>query len=271
MTEHFLRFEHEVRDGLHTYTARAGRTMVEHEWPGLQYLAPYPDDDPELNPAERFGISNFVSERLAVWRAVAWAVTEGLHRCASPHWVRNSAASVLGVERSAVRLVRWEYDADADGGPGFVAAASGVQISPPPDQWELDHRDFAGLFPLASFADLTLLDSVVQHEIRAQVTVFGLHRGRFEEVAAALDDQDRPPPAALLRPGEMMVSLATVRDEWFTDWDNILTVMTPTATSTVDRVAAHYATAYRRYLDAMPALRTMADFNPAAERLLALP
>jgi hypothetical protein len=48
-------------------------------------------------------------------------------------------------------------------------------------------------------------------------------------------------------------------------------LITPAARSTVDRVAAHYATAYRRYLDVMPAMRTMADFNLAAARLLAPP
>jgi hypothetical protein len=262
----FLRFEHDFRDGLHTYTARADRTLVEHVWRGLDDLAPYPDD-PELNPADRFGISNSVGERLAVWRAVAWAVTDGLHRCAIPHWLRNSVAETLGVDRTAVRLVRWEPDVDA--GPAFVPATSSIRILPPPDQWELDHRDFAGLFPLASFADLTLLDSAVQNLLRAQITVFGLHAGRFEEVAAALDDPDRPPPPDLLWPGEMQVSLATVRDSWMTTWDNTLTVTTPTATSTVDRVAAHYATAYRRYLDSMAAMRTLPDFHAAATRLLA--
>jgi hypothetical protein len=64
--------EHVFQDGLHTYTARADSTLVNEVWRGLQDLAPYPDD-PRLNPMDLFGIGNFAGERLAVWRAVAWA------------------------------------------------------------------------------------------------------------------------------------------------------------------------------------------------------
>lgn len=107
----FLRFEHEFHDGLHTYTARADSTLVNEVWRGLQDLAPYPDD-PGVNPMDLFGISNFAGERLAVWRAIAWAVTEGLHRCGIPQWDRDNAATTLGIDRQAMRLVRWEHDID---------------------------------------------------------------------------------------------------------------------------------------------------------------
>ncbi|GAA1542299.1 hypothetical protein GCM10009827_072290 [Dactylosporangium maewongense] len=265
----FLRFEHAFRDGLHTYTARADSTLVNEVWRGLQDLAPYPDD-PELNPMDLYCIGNFAGERLAVWRAVAWAVTEGLHRCGIPHWDRDNAAVGLGVDRDAMRLVRWEYDLDvADGDLGFVPARASVRIHPPPDQWEIDHGGFAGLFPLASFDDLTRLDGAVFASDRAQVTVFGLDGDRFDALADALNAPDRPVLADILRPGEMVVSLATVRDDWMTHWTNTLTVRATSETDVVYRAAAHFGAAYQCYLDGLDSMKTLADFRSAAALLLA--
>jgi hypothetical protein len=265
----FLRFEHAFRDGLHTYTARADSGLVNEVWRGLQDLAPYPDD-PELNPMDLFCISNIAGERLAVWRALAWAVTDGLHRCGIPQWDRDNVAIGLGFDRDALRLVRWEYDVDvAEGDLGFVPATASVRIHPPPDQWEIDHGGFAGLFPLASFGDLTRLDGAIFTNNRAQVTVFGLDGGRFDEFADALNAPDRPMLADILRPGEMFVSLATVRDAWMTNWTNTVTVKTTTETDIVYRAAVHYSTAYQRYVGGLDSMRTLADFRSAAARLLA--
>ncbi|HTJ32683.1 MAG TPA: hypothetical protein VL738_05585 [Dactylosporangium sp.] len=259
----FLVFEHAYRDGLHTYTARADSTLVDEVWRGLQDLAPYPDD-PQLDPMDLFGISNFAGERLAVWRAVAWAVTDGLRRCGIPYWHRDTAAIRLGVDREALQLVRWEYDIDL----GFVPASASVSIHPAPDQWEIDHRGFAGLFPLASFDDLTRLDDAAA-DIQAKVTVFGLDGDRFEELADALNAPDRPVLADILRPGEVLASLVTVRDGWLNTMTNTFTVRTATETDLVHRTAAHYSAAYQRYLDDLDGMRTLADFRTAATRLLA--
>jgi hypothetical protein len=265
----FLRFEHAFRDGLHPYTARADSTLVNEVWRGLQDLAPYPDD-PQLNPMDLFCISNFAGERLAVWRAVAWAVTDGLRRCGIPQWDRDHAAMGLGIDREALQLVRWEYDLDvADGDLGFVPATASVRIHPPPDQWEIDHGGFAGLFPLASVDDLTRLDGAIFTNNRAQVTVFGLDGDRFELLADALNAPERPVLVDILRPGEMFVSVATVRDALMTSWTNRLTVKTVAETDLVYRAAAHYSTAYQRYLSGLDSMRTLADFRSAAAQLLA--
>ena len=219
-----------------------------------------------------FCISNVAGERLAVWRAVAWSVTDGLRRCGIPQWDRDGAALGLGIGREALRLVRWEYEFDVvDGDLGFVPAAACVRTSPPPDQWEIDHGGFAGLFPLASFDDLTRLDGAIFTNNRAHVTVFGLDGDRFDALADALNAQERPVLADILRPGEMFVSLATVRDAWMTNWINRLTVKTVIETDLVYRVAAHYSTAYQRYLSGLDGMRTLADFRSAAAQLLALP
>ncbi|GAB3828177.1 hypothetical protein ACFPIJ_08580 [Dactylosporangium cerinum] len=61
----------------------------------------------------------------------------------------------------------------------------------------------------------------------------------------------------------------TARAGRFTAWGQHPHRPDPTATSTVDRVAAHHTTAYRRYLDGIPAMRTLADFHAAATQLLA--
>jgi hypothetical protein len=269
----FLHFEHAVRDGLHTYTAVADSTLVCEVWSGLQDLAPYPDDDPELNPMERFCIGNFAGERLAVWRAVAWAVTDGLHRCGIPHFARDAGAAAVGIDRELAQLLRWEYKIDVeDGDLGFLPARTSVRIHPPPDQWEIDHGGFAGLFPLSSFDDLTGLDGAVFPDNCAQLTVWGLNGPhRFRELAAALNTPDRPVLADVLEPGDMFVTLATVRDSGWRTWSNSLTVKTSEETDAVDRVAEHYTAAYRRYLDRLDGLHTLADFRSAAEELLAMP
>lgn len=268
----FLRFEHAFRDGLHTYTARADSRLADAVWRGLWDHAPYPDD-PELNPMDLFWVGNFAGERLGVWRAVAWAVTDGLHRCGIPAWSRDTAMTGLGISRETARLVRWEYAVEVEFGDlGFVPAKACVTNSAPPDRWQLDHRRRAGLFPLASFDDLTVLDAAVFTDNAAQVTVFGLGGGdRFEELAGALDAEDRPVLADVLRPGELFVCLSTVRDTSWVGWTNTFTVRSLEETGAVHRAAEHYRTAYRRYLGRLDGMRTLADFRDAATDLLAEP
>ncbi len=265
----FLRFGHAFRGGLHTYTATADSRLIDAVWRGLWDHAPYPDD-PAVNPMDLFCIGNFAGERLAVWRAVAWAVTDGLHRCGVPRGARADATAGLGLDRETVRLMRWEYTVDVeDGDLGFVRARESVRRDPPPDRWELDHRRLAGLFPLASFDELTTLDGTVFAGNAAQVTVFGLGGGgRFDELAGALNGEERPVLADVLRPGELFVCLSTVRDPAWIGWRNTLTVRSLTETDAVERVAGRYRAAYRRYMDRLDGMRTLADFRDAAGDLL---
>ena len=101
------------------------------------------------------------------------------------------------------------------------------------------------------------------------MTVFGLDGDRLDELADALNATDRPVLAEILRPGEMFVSLATVRDAQMTHWTNTFTVKTATETDVVYRAAARYSTAYQRYLGELDSMRTLTDFRSAAAQLLA--
>ncbi|MFC5001993.1 hypothetical protein ACFPIJ_29690 [Dactylosporangium cerinum] len=149
-------------------------------------------------------------------------------------------AWALGIDREVMLLVRWEYDIDVEGRDlGFVLARASVRIHPPPHQWEIDHGGFARLFPLSSFDALTGLDSAFYSTNRAQVTVFGLAGDRFQALAGALNTLQRPVLADILQPGEIFVSMATVRDAWMTNWTNSLTIKTVSETNVLYRAAAH--------------------------------
>lgn len=101
------------------------------------------------------------------------------------------------------------------------------------------------------------------------MTVFGLAGDdRFDALAEALNAPTCPVLAEILRPGEVFVSLATVRDARMTHWINSLTVKTLAETDIAYRAAAHYTTAYRRYLHELGSMRTLTDFSSAAAELL---
>jgi hypothetical protein len=208
--ERFLRFEHEYRDGLHSYVIRADETdLPGPAWPGLWELD-YPEE-PDLNPWHRHAINNSDGEALAVWRALAWELTAGRSRFAIPAYYRDEAARFLGVDREAVRLVRWEYEVDVEqpewltADVGFVPARSCVPLRPAPDPWQWDHAGFAGLFELASFRHLTDLDLAVAGDASSELTLFALRDpGRADFLAAALNQADRPFLADILQPGDIL-------------------------------------------------------------------
>ncbi|WP_239090885.1 hypothetical protein [Asanoa iriomotensis] len=274
--EGFLRFEYRRRDGLHCYVVRADEAgLPGPAWSGL-WEQDY-SEDRALNPWWRHGINNSDGEALAVWRALAWALTAGMTRFATPAYYRDEAAGLLGVDRETVRLVRWEYEVDLEqpdwltADVGFVPARACVPLRPPPDPWERDHAGFAGLFELAGFQHLTDLDLAISGDATSELTLFAL-RGpdRADSLAAALNQNHRPRLADILQAGDIFVDLAVVRDLGAGP-ASYFTVKTPEATDDVDRLADHFSRSFRRYIERVRQIRTFDEFHTAIDSLLASP
>ncbi|MFY1652145.1 hypothetical protein ACN27J_14770 [Solwaraspora sp. WMMB762] len=272
--ERFLRFDHEHRDGLHVYVARP----TEAELPGPAWTGLWEQDYPEepyRNPWRRYAINNNDGEALAVWRAFAWALTAGRSRYAIPAYYRDQAAQLLGIDREAVQLVRWEYEVDSESSEwpaadvGFVPGRACVPMRPPPDQWERDHAGFAGLFTLDSFDDLLNLHLAVAGDASSEVTLFALSDpDRAELLAAALNQDDRPDLADILQPGDIFVDLTVAHDLGFT---STLTVKATEAVEEIDQLADHFSQAFRRYLGKLDRIDSFGEFCEAIDDLLAPP
>ncbi|MFF0373738.1 hypothetical protein [Actinoplanes missouriensis] len=275
--ERFLKFEHGYRDGLHSYTVAVDQSdLPSPVWPGLQKHDHY-SEDPGLNPWHRHGINNWYGESLAVWRALTWALTAGRSRYVIPCYLRDEVAQCLGVDRSAIQLVRWEYEVDIElpdretADYGFVPARTNSFLRPSEDTWDSDHVGFAGLFELNSFQQLTDIDRMLAGDTCSELTVFALHRsGRRDTLAAALSQIDRPDLAAILEPGEIFVDMAVDR-ECGAFPRSYLTVKTPHETRQVDHLADHFSQAFRRYLDMVGQIHTLNEFHAAIDGLLAPP
>ena len=118
-----------IRDSVYVSTA-GDDTLAGPLWSGLQ--PPYALE-PRANPWFRFGINNADGEDLAVWRALAWALTEGSERYALPTYDRDQVAAKMHVPRHEVVLVRWEYRIDVrqntfgEADIGFVPAKACVR------------------------------------------------------------------------------------------------------------------------------------------------
>lgn len=274
--ERFLRFEYQLRDGLHCYAFRADETdLPGPAWPGL-WEQEYPED-PDLNPWRRHAINNSDGEALAVWRALAWALTAGRRRLAIPAYYRDQAARFLGVNREAVQLVRWEYKVDVEqpewptADIGFVPARACVPLRPAAEPWERDHAQFAGLFELTIFRHLTDLDLAISGDASSELTLFALcDPDRADLLTAALNQNDRPHLADILQSGDIFVDLAVVRDPG-TGETSYLTVKAPDAAEEVQQVADHFSRAFRRYLDQVSQIRALDEFHAAIDGLLAPP
>lgn len=277
--QQFLQFTYCQRDDLHTYTIVAGDEETPGPvWPGL--YQPFPEDR-HLNPYWRHGINNYDGEALAVWRAVAWAITAGSHRFAIPVYYRDEAAALLG-RSGATTMVRWEYRVDIEQSDpivadrGFVPARACITFRPGGDQWQREHQGLAGLFAVRSFSELTALDLAVGNDARSEITLFGLGGGSagapcFDALRDALNRRDRPHLAEILRAGEVFVDLTIARDR-FVGNTSYLTVKTvEPAHELVFGLADHYRNAYHRYVTRVDQLRSLADFHDAIEDLLTPP
>jgi hypothetical protein len=207
--------------------------------------------------------------------AFAWALTAGRSRYAIPAYYRDQAAQLLGIDREAVQLVRWEYEVDSERSEwpaadvGFVPGRACVPMRPWSDQWERDHAGFAGLFELDSLDDLTNLHLAVSFDASSELTLFALSDpGRAELLVAALNQDDRPTLADILQPGDIFVDLTVAHDLGFT---SKLTVKAPEIVEEVDQLADHFSQAFRRYLGKLDRIDSFEEFYAAIDDLLAPP
>jgi hypothetical protein len=270
-------FHHERRDGLNVYVSTAGDDdLIGPLWPGLR--PPYPDE-PLANPWLRFGVNNTEGEDLAVWRALAWALTTSRERYAVPVFDRDLVAGWLQVPREEMVLVAWEYrvdlvqDPSADADLGFVTADTCVRIAPPPDAWELEHKNEAGLFHLSSLADLTTVDNALGFDVTSQVSIFGIdpRAGRAAWLVDGLRRPVRPELDELLEPSDVFVHLAVVRDR-FLGYTSYFTVAAHgDIGARLDALVDNYELAYARYADRAPLLEDFEDFAAAVEELVSEP
>ncbi|WP_433788855.1 hypothetical protein [Actinoplanes sp. CA-252034] len=272
--ESFLRFEHAYHGGLHCYVVRAGEADVPNPiWRGL-WEQEYPDDA-DQNPWFRHAINNNDGEALAVWRALAWALTRGRSRFAIPAYYRDETAQRLGMTREAVRLVRWEYEVNVEepdwpaADTGFVLARACVPLRPAPDPWQREHAGFAGLFELLSFRHLTDFALTVSGDASSEITMFALRDpGRARSLASTLDQADRPALTEILQPGDIFLNLAVMHDLG-AGAASYFTVKTPEAIDEVDQLAGHFSEAFRRYASRAEEIRTFGEFHTAIDNLLA--
>ncbi|GGN11442.1 hypothetical protein FHR83_003443 [Actinoplanes campanulatus] len=103
------------------------------------------------------------------------------------------------------------------------------------------------------------------------LTVFALHRsGRRDTVAAALNRSDRAALAALLKPAEIFVDMAVVRESGARRPESSQR-QGADETRQVDQLAGHCSRAFRRYLNLVGQFHTLGDFHAAIHGLLAPP
>jgi hypothetical protein len=232
--------------------------------------------DPLANPWHRFGINNADGEDLAVWRALAWALTGGRERYALPVFDRDGVAAKLHVPRHDLVLVRWEYRVDVEqetpdeADLGFLPAKACVRIHPQPDAWELEHRDEAGLFQLSSFSDLTGVDLVLSRDVWSELGIFGLQIGigGAERLIESLRAPEQPQLAQVLGPGDVFVDLAIVRDRFLGNTSYFTLVSPAEMGARLAVLVDHYEAAFVRYADRAPGLKNFEAFAAAVEELL---
>lgn len=210
-------FEHSYRDGIHHY-ATAGQVALDAIWPGLWEME-YPGDR-TLNPYLRFGINNGDGERLAVWRALSWAVTAGLERYAIPNYYGDDAVQTLGFDPSSVDHVDWDYDIDVsapeatfqEADRGFVRACHVVPLRPDPTDWERATSGKARLVPVGRLEELLALGRVVS-EATSHITLFGLEStDRLPDLLEVLRSRRPPTVAKVLGVADVVVDTAIEHD-----------------------------------------------------------
>ncbi len=262
-------FLHSVDAGIHTYSSSAALAL-EAVWPGLWEQA-YPEAQ-NLNPYLRFGINNGDGEPLAVWRAFAWAVTNGTARYAIPNYYGDDSARALGFDSGAVDLVDWEYDvdvADADAAfemadRGFVRARHVVPGRPPPSEWDRSTRSKARLLPLRAMGDLHQLARVTS-EATSEITIFGLAGpDRYAALLHILRSPERPSLLDVLKPGDLLVDLAVEHDGF---GRSHMSVRSTEPLKEIDNLAAHFSRSFARYVEGIGQVETFKEFAEAVEDL----
>ncbi|MDF1598063.1 MAG: hypothetical protein P1T08_18480 [Acidimicrobiia bacterium] len=267
----FLDFGHEQSGDLHTYHCAvelAGDVL----WPGLYEVY---SEDRLQSPYFRFAINNNDGEALAVWRALAWAVTAGRSRFAIPCYYRDDAARLLSIEPADIVMIDWEYDVEAEPGSlsdvdrGFVPARSVVPIRPEPTSWERAHRAKAGFFELRNSSDLIALALAVGGDASSEITIFGLAgEDRPTRLVERLRGETRPRLQEILDSGDVIVDLAVDHDGY---GRSHMSIRACEPLPEVEILTGHYRQAFHRYREAVSNIDDFEQFAMAIDQLLAPP
>jgi hypothetical protein len=201
----------------HVVTAGDGE-LAAPCWPGL-WEQTYPQDD--RNPIWRFSVNNADGEILAVWRALAWTITNAPVQAVLPRSYRDQVASRLSVDRERLAFIRWEYEIDCESFPfpaanhGFVPAQSCIPISPVPTDWQMRHKDLAALFPASSLNMLHQVDAEISYGVESEMSVLGVTGRTFADLQNMLLADHPPDLADVLGRDGVLAHLTIVRDTFF--------------------------------------------------------
>jgi hypothetical protein len=200
-----------------------GKGVVEQHWPGLDEQQIATDDDAERNPFLRFAVNSNNQEEVAVYLGLVWALTAGTERYAIPTWSRDDVARRL--RRSDFDLVRWEYGVVPDESSwaervrGFVRPANPLPLRPPPTEWQQEHHDEAGLFPVRDLESLAHLAAVTLSDVWGDLNVFGLAApaAGYKRLVNSLRAAKPPRISELLEPGDVFAIVTVGVDLGFFD------------------------------------------------------
>lgn len=77
--------------------------------------------------------------------------------------------------------------------------------------------------------------------------------------------------AEVLRPGEMFVDLAVVRDRFLGHTSYLIVKSAEPIDDRIHALTAHYLRAFNNYVTELRSVRTLSEFHAAIEKLLTVP
>ena len=200
------------------YTAQ-GEPPVRVHWPGL-------NDDAAIEAIDgahwdRYAVNNNNAEEVAVYLRVLWQLVRGREVLGAAVYYAADAAAALGQPGSAVR---WQYETDAEGPPGyvsrkgFVPARSSVQIRPTPTPEQKWIRDKSLLFRIHDVREAGALLRSTLGDAAGEVYVFGTSEYRALEIIERLRGETCPELEQLLQSDDIFVDLGIGVDFGYNDY-----------------------------------------------------
>jgi hypothetical protein len=269
-------FETHEADGLLWYVLSAGDEDTGKPcWPGLWEM-PF-EVDSRVNPFWRFGINNEDGEILALWRAFAWELTGPALRIALPRYDRDHVAAYLGLEKTELTFVRWEYEVNYESFPfpaangGFVPARSCIPIRPAPTEWELQHKDLAALIVVGSLNVLNRIDNGLSFDVASEMSLIGATEADLVGLQDSLSTSERPELREILGSRGVLVHLTIVRDRFLGHHSYLAVTSRRDLSSQIDSLNRDFAARWARYQDRVPQLASFQDFCDAVDEMLTPP
>lgn len=257
----FLDFEHRQSGELHTYlcsTYFAGDAPFHALQPGV-----IDSSDRSRNPVYRFGFTlGDEGERLAVWRAIAWAITEGTARYAITFYLPQD-------------FPRRPLDDVGDG--DLVRGLAWSTSDPPPRppgwprywDWKADRFEGESLFDLGSWSDLTTFVEPLYSSDFFEIAIFGLTaEDGFPRLIKRLRLTRHPLFDEVFDRDDVLVYFAVGME---TDIQSHLCIKARRPLPEVEALSRHYRAAFLSYQDKIGEITDFEQFATAVEQLLAPP